>query len=65
MWVVRRTDQGGGWVTLPGSRHSYTKNLMDARIWATYESARAACCENEVPQNVDELLAPNWVRSYR
>lgn len=53
MYVIRRTDQGGGWVARPGSSGSYTKCLSRVRVFASREEAeRNRCPENEV---VEEL----------
>ena len=57
MYVIRRTDQGGGYVAPPGSHSSYTKKLERARIFPTKEAADAECCpENEVAVPVAHLL---------
>lgn len=52
-YVIRRTNQGGGYVTNPGSLHSYTKNKLDAMKFATYTAAdNHRCIENEVVETV-------------
>lgn len=57
-YVLRRTDQGGGWVTRPGSRASYTRRLQDACTFLTRECAEANRCPgNEVIEDVSDLLA--------
>lgn len=51
-YILRRTDQGGGWVAPPGSRKSYTHNRDKAHRFATKEAAEAdRCVENEVIEN--------------
>lgn len=46
MFVIIRTD--GKYVSQPGSQHSYTDKLQNARVWASRESAERECCvENE------------------
>jgi len=46
--VLRRTDQGGGYVTRPGTPASYTKNKAEARQYATREAAEVdRCPDNE------------------
>ena len=55
-YVIRRTDQKGGWVTPPGSPKSYTKALQCARHFASRAEAEAERCPgNEVVQKVDIL----------
>ena len=39
MYVIKRTDQGGGFVAKLGSADSYTRNLRRAWIFATREKA--------------------------
>ncbi len=58
MFVVRRTDQGGGYVTPAGSKHSYTSKLQKARTWSTREKAESdRCPENEVVVKVRTEIA--------
>ena len=55
-YVIRRTDQGGGWVTPPGSRSSYTRSLQYAATWVTKEDAeRERCPDNEVVEAVRDI----------
>ncbi len=57
MFVIKRTDQGGGYVAPAGSKHSYVRNLQHARAWPTREAAEAERCPgNEVIVAVDEEL---------
>lgn len=57
MYVIKRLDQGGGYVTPPGSRGSYTRNLAEARTFYTRDAAQAECCpENETPVSVDDIM---------
>lgn len=57
MYVIKRTDQGGGYLAAPGSAHSYTKNLERARIFATRDAAeRERCPENEVVKALESCL---------
>ena len=47
-YVIRRTDQGGGYVSRPGAPSSYTHALQHARVFATRgEAERERCPENE------------------
>jgi len=48
MYVIVRTDQGGGYVAMPGLHNSYTRFLQKARVFPTREAAeRERCPENE------------------
>ena len=48
-YLIKRTDQGGGYVAKPGSKNSYTKNPSSARRYPTKEAAEADRCRgNEV-----------------
>lgn len=52
-YVIRRTDQGGGYVNQPGSHKSYTHNRERARRFPTLEAAQAdLCVGNEVIEEV-------------
>lgn len=48
-FLLRRTDQGGGWVAPAGSKSSYTRNREHARRYGSREEAeRDRCVVNEV-----------------
>lgn len=54
-YVIKRTDQGGGYVAPPGSRKSYTPRLQSARVFSTREEAeRNRCPGNEVVRRAEE-----------
>lgn len=56
-YVIKRTDQGGGFVTQPGSRSSYTRLLQKARVWSSREAAELERCPgNEVVVSVEDCL---------
>jgi len=56
-YVLKRTDQGGGFVTRPGSPGSYTKDILQARVFSTKEEADANKCPgNETVLAIDSLL---------
>ena len=56
LYVLERTEQGGGFVAKPGEK-SYTRDLRDARTWTTREAAkRDSCPGNEVVVDVTSLL---------
>ena len=61
MFVIKRTDQGGGYVARDGSAGSYTGFLQNARTFATKEQAdRNHCPENEIVVPLeDELQKPS------
>lgn len=48
-WIIKRTDQGGGYVAKEGSRASYTNRPDCARTFSTEEEARRNVCPgNEI-----------------
>lgn len=48
-YVIKRTDQGGGYVAPPGSQRSYTREIRRARAFRKSEDAARNCCPgNEV-----------------
>ena len=51
-WVIRRLDQGGGYLAKPGSAKSYVKGKAAARRFPSREAAQAECCENETPERL-------------
>lgn len=52
-YIIRRLDQGGGFVAPPGSEKSYTRNRLAARRFPSREAAQADACGNET---VEPLL---------
>ena len=55
-YILRRTDQGGGYVAPSGSPSSYTRDPLRAKRYPTKEAAIAdSCPENEVPVNLQKL----------
>ena len=57
MFILRRTDQGGGWGARPGIRGSYTFNPLNAKRFSTEEEAeRERCPENESIQDLNNLI---------
>ena len=46
MIVIRRMTDGK-YVAKPGSKNAYTRNLQNARQYATYEAAAKDCCGDE------------------
>ena len=57
MYVLKRIDQGGGYVAQPGSKSSYTRSLITARLFHTMEEAeKDRCVENEVVLNYEHLI---------
>ena len=48
-YLLKRTDQGGGFVAPPGSAKSYTQSRQRARQYPTREAADADRCPgNEI-----------------
>ena len=57
MYVIKRLDQGGGYVTRPGSEQSYSHRLERAQAYTTREAAdRNRCPGNEIVVDVEQLL---------
>jgi len=53
-FIIRRLDQGGGWVLPPGHHHSYTKDRTQAQRYRSYDIAdRERCKGNEVVERLD------------
>lgn len=47
-YLIKRTDQGGGYVAPQGSAKSYTRSRQAARQYTTREAAEADRCGNEI-----------------
>jgi len=45
MYLIQRTDQGGGYVAQPGSKHTYTHDITQAQTFTTKEAADAQRCK--------------------
>lgn len=59
MYVIKRTDQSGGYVTPPGSHASYTQSLRQAWTFSTREDAyQQRCPDNEIVVSVESQLIP-------
>jgi hypothetical protein len=57
MFVLRRTDQGGGYVAKAGNSGSYTNEVKRMKKYPTEEAAKAdACPENEMPVPLSHLI---------
>jgi len=49
MYVIKRTDQGGGYLSEPGSKNAYTFSVNQVRLFPTKEAAELEKCpDNEV-----------------
>jgi hypothetical protein len=49
MFIIKRTDQGGGYVAKPGSKKSYTNKVKNMRKFDSEEEAeRERCPGNEM-----------------
>lgn len=60
-YVIKRTNQGGGYLANPSHNSGavWTRNLQRARRFIDYESAKEECCPgNEIPVSIDGLLQP-------
>ncbi len=57
LYVIKRIDQGGGYLAPPGSQGSYTHNLAAAATFPNKEAAeRERCPGNEIVLELDRLL---------
>ena len=57
MYVIKRLDQGGGYVAISGHPSSYTNSIRLMRRYDTYEEAKNSCCGNEMPVLLEDLLS--------
>jgi len=62
MWVVKRLDQGGGYLLKPGHKKAFSKRISSkTRFFQTYAGAWAESCkENERPVHIDDILNLRW-----
>ena len=60
MYVIKRTDQGGGFVAISGHQHSYTTTKAHIRLFDTLAEAQANLCpDNEVIlESWDKFIMP-------
>ena len=59
MYVIKRTDQWGGWLGAnPGvTGNTYVRNLQNARLFQTREQAKKECNDcNEIVQSIEEAM---------
>lgn len=57
MYVIKRTDQGGGYVAVAGNRCSYTKSVRQMRKFRTADEAEANRCPgNEVVVPLNHVI---------
>lgn len=53
-YIIRRTDQGGGWLTRQGSPRTWTKNRASARRFPTrWAAEQERCPDNEVVEEYE------------
>jgi hypothetical protein len=56
-YVIKRTDQGGGFVSKPGGAKSYTKDMRQMRKYPTREAAETdRCQDNEIVVDFNHML---------
>lgn len=55
-YVIKRLDQGGGYVAPVGSARSYTQDATKARTFDSKEAAQRDACDNETPVSVASLI---------
>ncbi len=57
MFVLKRTDQGGGYVSKDGHKFSYTPILQNAKKFKSIENAnKERCIENEIILDLERIL---------
>ena len=52
-YVVKNSN--GMYVSAPGREQSFCKKLKHCRVFESEEEAKADCCGNEWPVNVDSI----------
>ena len=59
MFILKRTDQKGGYVSPAGSKNSYVMNHLLARRYRTLSEAEADMCPlNEIVVDLNEYSGP-------
>ncbi len=57
MYLIKRTDQGGGYVSVPGSKRSYTHCIEKAQVFLSKSVAEnQRCKDNEIVVELEPLL---------
>lgn len=57
MYLIKRTDQEGGYATPPGSKNSYTYYIEKAQIFLSRDVADSQRCkDNEIVVDLEPLL---------
>ena len=58
MYVIKRIDQGGGYLGAhPGKTgQTWVRNLQEAQLFSSRDCAEGCKCENEIVISVDSLL---------
>lgn len=57
MYLIKKIDQSGGYVSKPGHRSSYVKNLRFARKFQTKDEAELnRCPENEIVVDLEKIF---------
>lgn len=57
MFVIQRTDQGGGYLAPSGSHNAYTKDLAEAQTFTSREKANNERCKgNEVVVPLSSIM---------
>jgi|15BtaG_2_1085339.scaffolds.fasta_scaffold00099_34 hypothetical protein len=60
MYVIKRTDQGGGYLAKDGTAGAYTADFAKAKVFSTRVSAEAdRCIENEIVVSVESVFNSN------
>lgn len=57
MYLIKRTDQGGGYVSTPDSEKSYTHRIENAQVFLSRSVADSQRCKgNEVVVELESLI---------
>jgi len=57
MYIIRRVDQGGGYVAKAGMKESYTFDIKKMRKFSTRaEAQKELCIENEVVEPIENVM---------
>ncbi len=55
-YILKRIDQGGGYVAKQGRKNSYTDNLVAARKFRARKDAEKERCGNEIVEDLNRTL---------
>ena len=57
MYVIKKTDQGGGFLAPSGRKETYTYDVSEARVFRSLEKANNEKCQlNEIVVDIESIL---------